>query len=85
MNEGNRKNRYMAVTLKDDSNNRVTRLLHKLIYEAFIGDVPEGKQINHIDENKANNLILFDTQGNITYSNLEAVTPRENCNHGTRN
>lgn len=42
-------------------------------------------QINHIDENKANNLILFDAQGNIVYSNLEAVTPKENCNHGTRN
>lgn len=85
LNEGNKKNRYLVVTLKDDTNNRVTRPLHKLIYEAFIGEVPQGMQINHIDENKANNLILFDAQGNIVYSNLEAVTPRENCNHGTRN
>jgi hypothetical protein len=40
LNEGNKKNRYLVVTLKDDTNNRVTKPLHKLIYEAFIGEVP---------------------------------------------
>lgn len=49
--------------------------LHKLIFEAFNGSVPDGKQINHINENK--------TENNI--ENLEAITPKENCLYGSRN
>lgn len=50
-------------------------LVHSLVARNFIGPYPEGKQINHIDENKTNNNL----------SNLEYVTPSENMNHGTRN
>lgn len=60
LNGGNKKNKYLTVSLKDDNNNRVTKPLHRLMYEAFIGEVPQGKQINHIDEVKTNNVILFD-------------------------
>lgn len=49
--------------------------LHRLIYETFIGDIPQGMQINHKDENKMNNDI----------ENLEVVTPKQNCVYGTRN
>lgn len=42
-------------------------------------------QINHIDEDKANNVILFNSEGKVCYTNLEVVTPQENCNHGSRN
>lgn len=85
LNGGNKKNKYLTVSLKDDNNNRVTKALHRFMYEAFIGEVPEGMQINHKDEVKTNNVTLFDAQGNITYTNLEVVTPRQNCNHGSRN
>lgn len=80
-----RNNNYATIGMKDDNNNRVTMSLHKLIYTTFIGEVPEGMQINHKDENRRNNLILFDKNGNITYTNLEVVTAKQNCNHGTRN
>lgn len=49
--------------------------VHKLIYTTFLGNVPEGCEINHKDENPSNNAL----------SNLEAVTHRENMNWGTRN
>lgn len=50
------------------------RYVHRLLYETFIGDIPEGYEINHIDENNLNNDL----------SNLECVTPLQNKHHGTR-
>jgi len=45
--------------------------LHRLVYASFVGDIPEGMQINHIDGDKGNNHI----------SNLELCTARENVQH----
>ena len=72
----NRNDNYATICMKNDNNNRVTMSLHKLIYTTFIGEVPQGMQINHKDENRRNNLILFDKNGNITYTNLEVVTAK---------
>lgn len=85
LNANTRSSNYLNVTLRDDNNNRVTRPLHRLMYEVFIGDIPDGMQINHKDENKTNNVTLFNSDGTIAYTNLEIVTPKENCNHGSRN
>lgn len=85
LNERCTKAGYRTVTLRGDDGIRRTYSVHRLVYESFIGEVPEGMQINHIDEDRTNNTILFDVQGNITYTNLEVVTPRENCNYGSRN
>lgn len=49
--------------------------VHRLVWSAFNGAIPEGLQINHKDEDKANNALL----------NLELVTPSQNNNYGTRN
>lgn len=42
--------------------------VHRIVWDAFVGDVPEGFVIDHIDENKLNNRL----------SNLECVSYAEN-------
>lgn len=42
--------------------------VHRLVWEAFNGAIPDGYEIDHIDENKANNSL----------ANLRLVTRHEN-------
>lgn len=50
-------------------------LVHRLVWSAFNGDIPENMQINHINEDCYDNRI----------ENLELVLPKSNANWGTRN
>ena len=52
-----------------------TYLVHRLVWEAFNGQIPENMQINHINEIKSDNRL----------SNLNLMTAKENSNWGTRN
>ena len=49
--------------------------VHRLVWEAFNGQIPEGLQVNHINEIKTDNRL----------SNLNLMTCKENCNWGTHN
>jgi hypothetical protein len=72
---------YLTIGLtKNDK--RHTQQIHRLVYDAFIGELPKYKrtgkgedilEINHIDEDKTNNCVW----------NLELITHTENVNHGT--
>ena len=64
---------YISVCLCKNNVKR-TCLVHKLVAEAFIENPDNLPQINHKDEDKANNSL----------SNLELTTHKENCNFGTR-
>ena len=50
-----------------------TYLVHRLVFEAFNGPIPEGYEINHINEKKFDNRL----------ENLNLMTHRENVNYGT--
>jgi hypothetical protein len=48
--------------------------VHRLMVETFIGEIPKGMQVNHINGDKYDNKL----------SNLEIVTPLENMQHAHR-
>jgi hypothetical protein len=48
-----------------------TVTVHKLVAQTFIGKIPEGYEVNHIDLNRANNHV----------DNLEICTRSENMKH----
>lgn len=64
---------YLVVTLYKNST-QSTKKIHRLVSQAFIPNTENKPQVNHIDENKTNNMV----------SNLEWSTAKENSNHGTR-
>lgn len=69
------KGSYLVVTIYNDKGQKKYMLVHRLVYMAHRGRIPNGLQINHKDENKENNCI----------ENLELMTQKENCNYGSRN
>ena len=68
-------NGYRRVCLRSAYKKSNNHNVHRLVWEAFNGPIPEGLQINHKDENKSNNSL----------ENLEIMTPKQNTNYGTRN
>lgn len=65
---------YLRVSLYKNKKGRTFKL-HRLVWMTLKGEIPQGLEINHIDENKENNSI----------ENLELVTHKENNNYGTHN
>lgn len=47
---------------------------HRVIWFYFNGEIPQGYELNHIDENKSNN----------TLANLELLSRADNLRYGTR-
>lgn len=47
------------------------KFVHRIVYELFVGKIPEGYEIDHIDTNRSNNRL----------DNLRCVTRKENNNN----
>ena len=68
---------YQQVNLYDDEGKIKHYYIHRIVYETFTGKpIPSDMQVNHINEDKTDNRF---------FENLELITPKENCNWGTRN
>jgi|JI10StandDraft_1071094.scaffolds.fasta_scaffold08998_15 hypothetical protein len=61
---------YQLVNCRIDGMSRTQRV-HRLIARAFIGEIPNGHQINHINGKKDDNRLV----------NLEIVSPSQNLRH----
>lgn len=68
------KNGYLMVNMLTNTGYK-TKRIHRLVAEAFIPNLNNYKEVNHIDENKENNC----------FSNLEWCSHKYNSNYGTRN
>ena len=60
---------YAVTSLIDDTGFRYPRKIHRLIYRAFIGEIPNGMTVDHRDNKKWNNVS----------SNLQLLTAGENA------
>ena len=58
---------YLLWNFKANEGKRKIKTIHRFIYEAYHGKIPDNYEINHIDHNKNNNSI----------NNLEALSVKE--------
>lgn len=70
---GSNNNEYLEVKLCKDGKTK-HHLIHRLVACAFVDGYEEGYVVNHIDEDKTNNIC----------TNLEWISIRENNMHGDR-
>lgn len=64
---------YCFVNLNKNNVSKYKQV-HRLVAETFIPNPENKPTVNHIDEDKTNNVV----------SNIEWATMKEQCNHGTR-
>jgi hypothetical protein len=63
-----------AVSKDVNKSCRVSNKVHILVYLNYVGDIPKGMTINHVDGDKSNN----------HYTNLQLVTHKENSDHAVK-
>lgn len=68
--KGSTRNGYIRINIKDK-----VYSMHRLVWEAFNGPIPEEKVVDHINGNKSDNRL----------ENLRLVTQSENVENGYRN
>ena len=86
MNPSTNTDGYLKVNLWKNGKQK-TCLVHRLVAETFLENPENKPQVNHKDEDKTNNFVFLNEDGTVNKkkSNLEWKSPKDNCNHGTRN
>lgn len=64
---------YLFLQLPNNGK-KSTVIISRLVYSKYVGAIPDGYEINHIDGNKQNN----------HFTNLEAITHHENILHAVK-
>lgn len=62
---------YLCVNLTDEFGKQHKKMVHRLVATAYIPNIHNFPDVNHIDENKFNN----------TVENLEWCSRKQNCRH----
>lgn len=68
------RNGYKRVFIIDDNDNKKYISIHIAVYETFVGEIPKGMVIDHIDGNRSNNNI----------ENLRCITQSENMRNAQK-
>ena len=68
-------NGYLTCSVKKNETKQKSCQAHRFIWECWCGLIPEGKVIDHIDNNKANNQLC----------NLRLMTHQQNCKKSAKN
>ena len=71
----NKKGDYLRISLSKNGKT-TTVLIHRVVWEAFNGDISKGYQVHHIDGNKQNNRLSNLLSISIKYHN--SITLKEN-------
>lgn len=68
-------NGYQRVSLSDNDGKQKSYFVHRIVYEAVTGNpIPEGMQVNHINEDKTDNRF---------FENLNLMSCKDNINFGS--
>lgn len=52
---GNKGGKYLTFVLCKNKYNHIQRPIHKLVYETFVGPIPKGYDVHHINHNRQDN------------------------------
>lgn len=80
---------YLGLNLSDGSR-RATRMVHRLVLEAFVGPCPDGMEACHANSNRTDNRLVnlrWDTPeanvtDRVTAGHVRSPTGQTHCKHG---
>lgn len=72
--QGKNQKGYNMITLSSNGISKI-KCVHRIMYESYVGNIPNGLEVNHMDGNKGNNSI----------KNLALITHTENIQHAVNN
>ena len=68
-------NGYVSCCVRKHGDKQKTHQVHRFVWECFNGVIPEGKVINHLNNNKEDNRLC----------NLQLLTHQQNCKKSAKN